>query len=119
MVSGQLPLRAGGLVYHGRVGAELTIGDGIAAARLCGLNLLAQVRAACGNDLDRVRRAVRLGGFVHAPSGFTDHPKVLNGASELMTDVFGEAGRHARFAVGAASLPLGAAVEVDAIFEIA
>lgn len=118
MVSGQLPLGGGSLVYRGIVGAELTLEDGIAAARLCGLNLIAQVRAACGNDLDRVRRVVRLGGFVQAPSAFTDHPKVLNGASELMTDIFGEAGRHTRVAVGAATLPLGAAVEVDGIFEV-
>jgi enamine deaminase RidA (YjgF/YER057c/UK114 family) len=118
VVAGQLPMCNGVIEHHGRVGAELSIEDGIAAARLCALNLLAQARTACEGDLDRVRRVVRLGGFVHAAAGFTEHPKVLNGASELMVDVFGPAGRHARFAVGAASLPLGAAVEIEGLFEL-
>jgi enamine deaminase RidA (YjgF/YER057c/UK114 family) len=119
LVAGQLPMWNGTLKHDGRVGAEITLEDGIAAARLCGLNLLAQVRAACQGDLDRVRRVVRLAGFVQAGPGFTEHPKVLNGASDLMVEVFGQAGRHARVAVGAASLPLGAAVEVEGMFEIA
>ena len=119
LVAGQLPMWNGTLKYDGRVGAEITLEDGIAAARLCGLNLLAQARAACNGDLDRVRRVLRLGGFVQAAPGFTDHPKVLNGASELMVEVFGQAGRHVRVAVGAASLPMAAAVEVEAMFEIA
>jgi enamine deaminase RidA (YjgF/YER057c/UK114 family) len=119
IVSGQLPMRDGRIEHPGRVGAEITLDEGVAAARLCGLHLLAQARAACEGNLDRVRRVVRLGGFVAAGPGFIDHPKVLNGASELMVEVLGEAGRHARFAVGAASLPLGAAVEVEGIFEIA
>lgn len=119
LVAGQLPMWNGTLKYDGRVGAEITLEDGIAAARLCGLNLLAQARAACDGDLDRVRRVLRLGGFVQAATGFTDHPKVLNGASELMVEVFGQAGRHVRVAVGAASLPMAAAVEVEAMFDIA
>lgn len=119
LVAGQLPLRDGKIVYAGRVGAEIALADGVAAARLCALNLLAQVRAACDGDLDRVQRVVRLAGFVLAIPGFTQHPQVLNGASELMVDVFGTAGRHARVAVGASSLPLGAAVEVEGMFEIA
>lgn len=119
LVAGQLPIRDGVVIHHGRVGVELSIDDGIAAARLCGLNLLAQARAACGGDLDRVQRVVRLAGFVHAAPGFAEHPKVLNGASELMADVFGPAGRHMRIAVGAASLPLGVAVEIEGMFEIA
>ena len=119
LVAGQLPMWNGTLKYDGRVGAEITLEDGIAAARLCGLNVLAQARAACDGDLDRVRRVLRLGGFVQAAPGFTDHPKVLNGASELMVEVFGQAGRHVRVAVGAASLPMAAAVEVEAMFEIA
>ena len=119
LVAGQLPMWNGTLKHDGRVGAEITLEDGIAAARLCGLNLLAQVRAACQGDLDRVRRVVRLAGFMQAGPGFTEHPKVLNGASDLMVEVFGQAGRHARVAVGAASLPLGAAVEVEGMFEIA
>lgn len=118
MISGQLPTWNGVLKYDGRVGAEITLQDGILAARLCGLNLLAQARAACGGNLDRVRRVLRLAGFVQATPGFTAHPKVLNGASELMVEVFGQAGQHARVAVGVASLPLGAAVEVEAFFEI-
>lgn len=119
VVAGQLPMHDGKLVYTGRVGAEIGLADGVAAARLCALNLLAQARAACDGDLDRVRRVLRLAGFVQAVPGFGQHPQVLNGASELMVEVFGTAGRHARVAVGAASLPLGAAVEVEGMFEIA
>ena len=119
LVAGQLPMWNGTLKYDGRVGAEITLEDGIAAARLCGLNLLAQARAACDGDLDRVRRVLRLAGFVQAAPGFTDHPKVLNGASELMVEVFGQAGRHVRVAVGAASLPMAAAVEIEGMFDIA
>ena len=119
LVAGQLPMWNGTLKYDGRVGAEITLEDGIAAARLCGLNLLAQARAACDGDLDRVRRVLRLGGFVQAAPGFTDHPKVLNGASELMVEVFGQDGRHVRVAVGAASLPMAAAVEIEGMFDIA
>ncbi|QNT69026.1 RidA family protein [Defluviicoccus vanus] len=118
-VSGQLPQWNGELRFLGRVGSELTIDDGYAAARLCGLNLLAQAQDACGGNLDRIARVVRLGGFVLASPAFTDHPKVINGASDLMQDVFGPPGRHARFAVGAPSLPLGAAVEVEGIFQLA
>jgi enamine deaminase RidA (YjgF/YER057c/UK114 family) len=117
-VSGQLPLHDGALRFHGRIGETVSLEDGIEAARLCGLNLIAQAAVACGGDLDRVVRVVRLGGFVCAVPGFADHPKVLNGASDLMLEVFGEAGRHARFAVGAPDLPLGAAVEVEAVFHI-
>ncbi|MFO1154383.1 MAG: RidA family protein [Rhodospirillales bacterium] len=118
-VSGQLPIWNGQLRYHGRVASEITVEDGYAAARLCGLNLLAQARDACGGRLERLRRVIRLGGFVLAAPGFVDHPKVLNGASDLMQDVFSAAGRHARCAVGASSLPLGAAVEVEGLFELA
>ena len=116
-VAGQLPIKDGEVIYRGRLGADVPLNDGLAAARLCGLNLIAQVRAAAG-DLDRVRRVVKLGGFVAATPEFADHPKVLNGASDLMVEVFGDLGRHARFAVGAPSLPLGAAVEVDGLFEL-
>ena len=118
-VSGQLPVWNGELRYRGRLGAPLSIEDGYAAARLCGLNLIAQIRVACEGDLDRVRWVVRLGGFVHAGDGFTEHPKVLNGASDLMVEVFGERGRHARFAVGAPHLPLDVAVEIEGVFQIA
>jgi len=116
-VSGQVSIGPDGLVT-GKVGADLSFDDGVAAARLCGLNLIAQAEAALA-DLDRVGRVIKLGGFVNCGPDFTDHPKVINGASDLMVEVFGEAGRHARFAVGAPSLPLGAAVEIDAVFAVA
>ncbi len=118
-VAGQITLWNGELQYTGRLGDDVSVDDGYAAARLCGLNLIAQVREACDGDLDRVARVVRLGGFVNCTAEFTDQPKVINGASDLMAEVFGDAGRHARAAVGAPSLPLGVAVEVDGIFEIA
>lgn len=118
-VSGQLPFRDGKLPFTGRLGAGVTLEQGYEAGRLCGLNLLAHLKAACGGDLDRVTRVLRLGGFVACTPEFTDAPKCVNGASDLMVAVFGEAGRHARAAVGVASLPAGAPVEVDGVFEIA
>ena len=117
-VSGQISLGPDGLVT-GRLGADLDLAAGQAAARLCALNLIAQLKAACGGDLSRVRQIVKLGGYVNADPSFTDVPKVINGASDLMVAVFGDAGRHARSAVGVAVLPLNAAVEVDAVAEIA
>ncbi|MDA0654756.1 MAG: RidA family protein [Proteobacteria bacterium] len=117
-VAGQLPMRDGAVAISGKLGAEVSLSDGQAAARLCGLNLLAQAAAAADGDLDRIARCVKLGGFVNATPDFVDHPKVLNGASGLMSEVLGDAGRHARFAMGAASLPFDAAVEVDGIFEL-
>jgi len=117
-ISGQISLDAHGLVT-GRLGDTLDLKAGQAAARLCAINLIAQFKAACGGDLNRVRRVLRLGGFVNVHPAFTDIPKVINGASDLMVDVFGKTGRHARSAVGVAALPLGAAVEVDAVIEIA
>ena len=112
-VSGQLPFVDGALVT-GRLGEDLSLEQGVAAARACGLMILAQLEAALGS-LDRVERIVKLGAFVNSVATFTDQPKVANGASELMAEVFGEAGKHARSAVGVPVLPLGAAVEVDAI----
>lgn len=117
-VAGQITAVNGEVKYKGKLGKDLAVEDGYQAARICGLNLIAQAKAACGGDLDRIKRVVKLGGFVNATPEFTDHPKVVNGASDLMAEVFGDAGKHARFAVGASSLPLGIAVEVDAIFEI-
>ena len=102
----------------GRLGEELSLDEGRAAAELCGLMVVAQVKAALGGDLARVERVVKLGVFVNSAVAFTDQPKVANGASELMQALFGEAGRHARSAVGVAALPLGAAVEVDAIVQV-
>ncbi len=118
-ISGQVGMADGKPGYVGRLGAGLTVDDGYRAARLCGLNLLTQLKTACGGDLDRVRRVVRLGGFVNCTPDFTDQPRVVNGASDLMVEVFGDAGRHARAAVGAPALPLGVAVEVEGVFEIA
>ncbi|MBT4769515.1 MAG: RidA family protein [Rhodospirillaceae bacterium] len=117
-ISGQITLWNGELMYKGRLGENLTLDDGLASARLCALNLIAQLKAACDGDLDRVSRCVRLGGFVNCTPDFTDHPKVINGASDLMAEIFGEAGKHARAAVGCSSLPLGIAVEIEGVFEI-
>ena len=114
-VSGQLPFRADGSLITGRLGVDYNVEHGREAAERCGIMLLAQIRAALGGDLDRVERIVKLGVFVASDGHFTDQPTVANGASELMVAVFGSAGRHARSAVGVPSLPLGAAVEVDAI----
>jgi enamine deaminase RidA (YjgF/YER057c/UK114 family) len=115
-MAGQVAREAGKMKYTGKVGRDLTVADGAAAARLCAVNLLSQLKAACGGDLDRVERCVRLGGFVNSPPDFFEHPKVVNGASDLMVEVFGERGQHARTAVGVAALPLDSAVEVEAIF---
>lgn len=117
VLSGQLPFENGKLHHLGRLGEQFDIDAGYQAARLCGINLIAQIKAALG-DLDRVTRIIRLGGFVNSTADFIDQPKVINGASDLMVEVFGDAGRHARSAVAAPSLPLGVAVEVDAIVEI-
>lgn len=115
-VSGQISSDENGLIT-GKLGAGMSVEDGAAAARRCGLSLIAQVKAATG-DLDKVTRVVKLTGFVNSTPEFTDQPKVINGCSDLMVEVFGDAGRHARAAVSAAALPLGVAVEVEAIFEV-
>jgi enamine deaminase RidA (YjgF/YER057c/UK114 family) len=118
-ISGQVTMAADGLKYIGKVGADISLEDGKAAARLCAINVIAQVKAACGGDLDRVKRCVKVGVFVNAVPDFTQHPEVANGASDLFQEVFGDAGKHARAAVGAGSLPRGVAAEVEAVFEIA
>ncbi|WP_126176753.1 RidA family protein [Tsuneonella rigui] len=115
-VSGQLPFVNGELV-KGRLGESVPLEDGIAAARACGLMILAQLKAALGS-LDRVEQVIKLGAFVNSTGEFVDQPRIANGASELMAEVFGDAGKHARSAVGVPVLPLGAAVEVDAIVAI-
>jgi enamine deaminase RidA (YjgF/YER057c/UK114 family) len=118
-VSGQICFGADGkVVAAGQLGAGVSIEDGQKAARACAINLLAQVKAALG-DLDRVARVVRLGGFINSAPGFTDGPKVMNGASDLMVEVFGDKGRHARTTVGVSALPADAAIEVDGVFEVA
>lgn len=118
IVSGQLPIRNGAVKYTGKVGSEVSIDDAVLAAKLCAINIIAQLDAALDSNLDKVKRCVKLGIFVNAEPNFTDHPKVANGASDLMVEIFEEKGKHARAATGAGSLPLDAAVEVDAIFEI-
>jgi enamine deaminase RidA (YjgF/YER057c/UK114 family) len=117
LISGQLPIVDGKVAIAGKVGAELDLAKGQEAARLCALNILTQAKAAL-RDLDRIVQLVRLNGFVNSAPGFTDHPEVLNGASDLMVEILGNKGIHTRIAVGCASLPLDAAVEVDAIFAI-
>ena len=116
-VSGQVSQGPDGLI-RGRLGADLDVVQGAAAARRCGISLLAQVRKACDGDLDRVVRAVKLTGFVNSTADFTDQPKVINGCSDFLVEVLGEAGRHSRSAVSAPALPLGVAVEIEGIFEI-
>tara|TARA_E500000331_G_C17150014_1_gene666838 strand:- start:111 stop:593 length:483 start_codon:yes stop_codon:yes gene_type:complete len=118
-VSGQLPLIDGQIRFQGCLGKNVSANDGYQAARLCGINIIAQTRAACGGSLDRVHKIVKLGGFVSCKPTFRDHPQIINGASDLMVEVFGKAiGQHARSAVGVPSLPFDAAVEIDAIVEI-
>jgi enamine deaminase RidA (YjgF/YER057c/UK114 family) len=118
VVSGQIPLSGGTPAFTGLLGRDLSVEEGQAAARLCGINLIAQLKAVCNGDLERVTRIIRLGVFVAATPDFTDHPKVANGVSDLIGEVFGDAGRHARAAVGCSSLPLGVPVEVDAMVEV-
>lgn len=117
-ISGQGPRRDGQLLYAGKVGAERTPEEGYEAAKLCALNLLAQLKAACDGDLDRVTQVVRVAGLVHCVDTFEGHPGVINGASDLLCAVFGERGRHARIASGASSLPSGMTVEVEACFAV-
>ncbi|NBO18032.1 MAG: RidA family protein [Proteobacteria bacterium] len=118
-VSGTLPMKDGKPQDIGKLGKEFTVEQGQQTAKLCGINILAHVKAACGGDLSRVKKIVRMGIFVASAEGFTDQPKVANGVSDMMVEIFGEAGKHARFAVGVAELPFGVAVEVDATVEIA
>ena len=117
-MAGQVAREAGAMKYTGKVGKDVSIEDGREAAKLCAVNLLAQLKEACGGDLERVERCVRLGGFVNSPPDFYDHPKVINGASDLMVAVLGERGQHARTAVGVSALPLDSAVEVEAVFQL-
>ena len=118
-IAGQIPFLNGQVMHTGRLGDDLSIEQGMEAARACALNILAQAIATVEGDESRIKQLVRLGGFVNCTADFYDHPKVINGASDLMVEVLGDAGKHARAAVGAPSLPLKVAVEIDAIFEIA
>ena len=116
-ISGQLPMRDGTLFFQGKCGRDLDLANAREAARLCGINIIAQAKAALG-DLDRVNRIVKLTGFVNGTAEFDQQPQVINGASDLMVEVFGDSGRHARSAVGVASLPFGVAVEIEAILAV-
>jgi enamine deaminase RidA (YjgF/YER057c/UK114 family) len=117
-VSGQVSMNADGFIT-GRLGADVSVEDGAAAAQTCALSLLAQVKAACGGDLSRLKRAVKLTGFVNSTPEFTDQPKVINGASDVLVEILGDAGRHSRSAVSAGALPFNVVVEIEGIFEIA
>ena len=117
-VAGQIPFLNGEKMHQGKIGADLTTDQGIEAAKACALNILAQVNAAVNGDWNRVERCVKLGGFVNCTPDFTDHPKVINAASEVLIEVFGDAGRHARFALGAGSLPLNVSCEIAAVLEV-
>jgi enamine deaminase RidA (YjgF/YER057c/UK114 family) len=117
-LAGQVPVENGVRKYIGKLGRDFDIVEGQKAAELAAVNMMARLKGACQGDLDRVVRCVKLTGFVNATEDFTDHPKVINGASDFIVKIFGDAGRHARSAVGVGSLPFGVAVEVEAIFEI-
>ena len=116
-ISGQVPLVEGAFLT-GKVGAEVSVEEAQATARVCGLALISQLRAACGGDLSKLARAVKLVGFVNSTPDFADQPRVINGASDLLAEILGDKGRHTRIAVGCSSLPLNAAVEIDAVFAI-
>jgi len=117
-ISGQLPMKDGKPQDIGKVGREFTVEQAQQTAKQCGINILSHLKSACGGNLDRVKKCVRLGVFVNSTESFTDQPKVANGVSDMMVEIFGEAGKHSRFAVGVSQLPFGVAVEVDATFEI-
>jgi enamine deaminase RidA (YjgF/YER057c/UK114 family) len=119
VVSGQVPAQDGKIAFVGKVGAEVSLEDGVAAARLCLINVLVHLKAACDGDLDRVKKVLRLGGFITCGANFTQQAVVMNGASNLAVEIFGDAGRHARTTIGVPSLPGDAAVEVEGLFEIA
>ncbi len=118
IISGQLPFKDGVILHPGHLGDYVSLDQGIEAARQCAINILAHLKTAVDGDWSRIRQCVRLGGFVASTPDFTKHPLVINGASDLIADIFGETGRHARAAVGVAALPLGASVEIEAMFEI-
>lgn len=118
IISGQLPMVDGSIMCHGQLGKDVSISDAQIAAKQCAINIIAQAKAACDGDLDKIGRLLRLGGFVNATTDFKDHAQVINGASDFVCDLLGEKGKHARAAVGCSSLPFGAAVEVEATFEL-
>ena len=117
-ISGQISISENGELIRGKVGKDLSVDDGYKAAERCGLSIISQAKVACNGDLSKIKSCVKLTGFVNSTDNFTDQPKVINGASDLIASVFGKAGMHTRAAVSTNSLPLGVSVEVDAIFEL-
>jgi len=117
-ISGQAPVQNGELIYKGKVGSDITVEDGIEAAKLCVINIIAAVKKGLDGDWDKLDSFVKLTGYVNCQDNFTDQPQVINGASDMLVDIFGEQGRHARVAVGSNALPLGIAVEIDAIVQL-
>ena len=117
-ISGQAPLHKGELIYKGKVGSDISIEDGIEAAKLCVINIIAAVKTGLEGDWNKLDCFVKLTGFVNCQDNFTDQPKIINGASDMLVEIFGDQGRHARVAVGANALPLGIAVEIDAIVQV-
>ena len=117
-ISGQAPVKNGEIIYKGKVGADITVKDGIEAAKLCVINIIAGVKTGIEGDWDKLDSFVKLTGYVNCQNNFTDQPKIINGASDLLVDIFGEQGRHSRVAVGSNALPLGIAVEIDAIVQL-
>ncbi len=117
-ISGQAPVQNGEIIYRGKVGSDITVEDGIDAAKLCVINIIAAVKKGLDGDWDKLDSFVKLTGYVNCQDNFTDQPKVINGASDMLVDIFGEQGRHARVAVGSNALPLGIAVEIDAIVQL-
>ena len=117
-ISGQLPFINGELTIEGKVGEDVDINDAIKMSEACAKALLSQLKAACNGNLDKVKKVIKLGGFVASSPNFTDQPKVINGASDLIVSIFGDKGKHARFAVGVTALPLNVPVEIDGVFEI-
>ena len=117
-ISGQLPIESGGKIIKGKIGESLTLEDGQKASKLCVINILSQAKKAMGGDLNKIKNCIKITGFVNSSDNFTDQPKVINPASETLSAVFGDKGKHTRAAISANSLPLGAAVEIDAIFEV-
>ena len=117
-ISGQISISENGKLIKGKIGKDLSLDDGYKAAERCGLSIISQAKVACGGDLSKIKSCVKLTGFVNSTDNFTDQPKIINGASDMIASVFGDAGMHTRAAVSTNSLPLGVSVEVDAIFEL-
>ena len=117
-ISGQISLRSNGELIKGKIGSDLTLEQGNEAAQICAINIIAQIKKACDGDLNNVKSCIKITGYVNSNDNFIDQPKVINGASDLLVKIFGENGKHSRAAISVSSLPLGASVEIDAIFEI-